>query len=343
MVFADKYFVNMNPSFSNNDLQPKFPEAHPQPVDSDANLLFRCPKCKNQCSRQSINPLDIRYFRFACCYCNNTSEVIDGFKLHKLLHKQQQHQYSQYLQFQMQREIEQREREQQRKRDRENGVSPVYNHPFSIRELLSLQSSSSAGSAAQASPENCTYGTNSVRPSKYSDNSSDHDAETVRQRMQKPSNLTGLGTEIIVTADKTLQYKSRSLNMPNPVYLSSHTNLSNRIEFSSPIEFSNSQDMPSSQVLASPLDLSRSSPLDLSYSATMQSLAFQPINPCGAIQSDSEQRYDCKNCGLIFLDSDMYIMHAGFHNMRNPFMCNLCGVITSNKKDFFAHIATARH
>lgn len=330
----------MNPSFSNNNLQPKSPETHPQTVD--ANRLFRCPTCNNQCSRQPINPLDIRYFRFACYYCNETSEVIDGFKLHKLLHKQQQHQYSQYLQFQMQREIEQREREQQRKRVRDNSDGPVYNHPFSIRNLLGLQSSSSAGLAVRVSPENRTYGTNSVGPSNYSNNSSDRDAKTARQRMQKPSDPTGLGTEIIVTnTDKTLQNKS--LNISSPVYLSSPTNLSSRIEFSSAIGLLNSQDTPSSQVSASPLDLSMSSPLDLSCLATMKSPAFQPTNPCGAIQSDSEQRYDCTNCGLIFLDSDMYTMHVGFHNIRNPFMCNLCGVITSNKKDFFAHIATAKH
>lgn len=340
----------MDPSISGIQLRPSFSETHPQPVNLGANMLLRCPNCCNYCTKQLINPAEIDHFRFACYYCNYTSEEnIDKFKLHNLLkiHEQQQHQYNQYLQHHVQHE--QRERAQPQQQDYGNNGGPVSpsSHPFSIRRLLEFQDSPS---------ENHTSSSNIIGPSNYySDSTGRSNEETVGPLLEKHSDFNGLRINKMVTttADKTLKCKTSTLKDLNPINLpccrdlSSPVNLPNSVNVSSPIHLSSFQNSSSSLVSSSPLDLSKSNLLNASHSTAMKSTVSRKkstvIEPCKVMQSDLKQQYICYHCELIFLDSEMYTMHAGFHNIKNHLMCNLCGIITSNKKDFFAHIATAKH
>ena len=51
----------------------------------------------------------------------------------------------------------------------------------------------------------------------------------------------------------------------------------------------------------------------------------------------------CQFCEIAFSDSIMFSIHMGYHGFQNPFKCNMCGMETSDKVEFFLHIATKPH
>nr|QRF78331.1 Hunchback [Owenia fusiformis] len=65
--------------------------------------------------------------------------------------------------------------------------------------------------------------------------------------------------------------------------------------------------------------------------------------PNGFHPAKNGGRYECSFCHLAFLDCVMYTMHMGYHSNRDPFRCNMCGVHTKDKVEFFLHIARAAH
>ncbi|RNA33957.1 zinc finger Aiolos isoform X1 [Brachionus plicatilis] len=59
------------------------------------------------------------------------------------------------------------------------------------------------------------------------------------------------------------------------------------------------------------------------------------------LSSDSSQQsseYRCKYCNIVFNEYPLYSIHAGMHSNSNPWKCNVCGHLCSNKIDFAVHI-----
>lgn len=48
--------------------------------------------------------------------------------------------------------------------------------------------------------------------------------------------------------------------------------------------------------------------------------------------------YRCKYCNIVFNEYPLYSIHAGMHSNSNPWKCNVCGHLCSNKIDFAVHI-----
>lgn len=48
--------------------------------------------------------------------------------------------------------------------------------------------------------------------------------------------------------------------------------------------------------------------------------------------------YRCKYCNIVFNEYPLYSIHAGMHSSSNPWKCNVCGHLCSNKIDFAVHI-----
>jgi hunchback-like protein len=58
---------------------------------------------------------------------------------------------------------------------------------------------------------------------------------------------------------------------------------------------------------------------------------------------NSSEVYHCSHCDITFNDIVLYSMHRGYHGYQDPFKCNMCGVQTTGKVDFFLHIARSPH
>ena len=59
-------------------------------------------------------------------------------------------------------------------------------------------------------------------------------------------------------------------------------------------------------------------------------------NLSDSFQQSSE--YRCKYCNIVFNEYSLYSIHVGMHSNSNPWKCNVCGQICSNKIDFAVHI-----
>lgn len=46
----------------------------------------------------------------------------------------------------------------------------------------------------------------------------------------------------------------------------------------------------------------------------------------------------CKYCEIIYLDRTLFQLHMGLHNVNNPWQCNACGRICSNRLEFSSHV-----
>ncbi len=55
------------------------------------------------------------------------------------------------------------------------------------------------------------------------------------------------------------------------------------------------------------------------------------------------QIQECLNCGLVFLDCTLYLLHKGLHSDSDPWKCNLCGQACGDKYMFHTHIISADH
>jgi hunchback-like protein len=62
-----------------------------------------------------------------------------------------------------------------------------------------------------------------------------------------------------------------------------------------------------------------------------------------ALSSSKAEVYCCDHCDIAFSDVVLYSMHKGYHGYQDPFKCNMCGVQTANKVEFFLHIARSSH
>ena len=64
------------------------------------------------------------------------------------------------------------------------------------------------------------------------------------------------------------------------------------------------------------------------------------------VQSESSSTkvsYECHHCDIVFRDCVMYTMHMGYHGFHDALKCNMCGYLSSDKVDFFLHIARVAH
>lgn len=75
-------------------------------------------------------------------------------------------------------------------------------------------------------------------------------------------------------------------------------------------------------------------------------------NPRPSLQSSSSRRkgrackldtFQCDFCDMLFKDSDMFTIHMKYHEFENPFKCKECGLQTTNRLDFFVHLARIPH
>ena len=57
----------------------------------------------------------------------------------------------------------------------------------------------------------------------------------------------------------------------------------------------------------------------------------------------STRSFECQHCDIMFGDCVMYTMHMGYHGFHDPLKCNMCGYASSDKVDFFLHIARIAH
>lgn len=62
-----------------------------------------------------------------------------------------------------------------------------------------------------------------------------------------------------------------------------------------------------------------------------------------SVSENNPEVYHCAHCDIIFNDFLLYSIHKGYHGFQDPFTCNMCGVQTANKVDFFLHIARSSH
>jgi hunchback-like protein len=62
-----------------------------------------------------------------------------------------------------------------------------------------------------------------------------------------------------------------------------------------------------------------------------------------ALSTSKPEVYFCGHCDITFSDVILYSMHKGYHGYQDPFKCNMCGVETLNKVEFFLHIARSSH
>jgi hypothetical protein len=68
-----------------------------------------------------------------------------------------------------------------------------------------------------------------------------------------------------------------------------------------------------------------------------------PCSPNGSSpnisgQSDDQSSYKCTFCNIVFDEYPLYSIHAGMHSSSNPWKCNVCHQVCSNKIDFAVHI-----
>ena len=57
------------------------------------------------------------------------------------------------------------------------------------------------------------------------------------------------------------------------------------------------------------------------------------------IQACSNLR--CDSCGISFDDEIVHAIHRGWHSLRDPFRCNLCGKLYENRYSFYSHLGRA--
>ncbi|XP_067014444.2 protein hunchback [Anabrus simplex] len=58
---------------------------------------------------------------------------------------------------------------------------------------------------------------------------------------------------------------------------------------------------------------------------------------------DKVECHNCTYCDITFKDLVMYTMHMGYHGYQDPFKCNMCGQQTTDRVNFFLHIARSSH
>ncbi|XP_008312799.1 zinc finger protein Pegasus [Cynoglossus semilaevis] len=59
--------------------------------------------------------------------------------------------------------------------------------------------------------------------------------------------------------------------------------------------------------------------------------------------SEQQLMYKCQHCDINFSDNILYTIHMGCHGYENPFQCNICGHMCSDKYDFACHFARGQH
>ncbi|XP_002731311.1 uncharacterized protein LOC100371293 [Saccoglossus kowalevskii] len=72
----------------------------------------------------------------------------------------------------------------------------------------------------------------------------------------------------------------------------------------------------------------------------VSSVTRSTVSPRGG---QSRYPYRCNHCALGFEEVMMYIIHMGCHGSPNPFQCNACGHVCSDKFVFASHLIVAEH
>ena len=47
----------------------------------------------------------------------------------------------------------------------------------------------------------------------------------------------------------------------------------------------------------------------------------------------------CEHCKIHFEDDILFAIHRGWHNLLDPFQCNMCGEQCDNRHGFYSHLA----
>ena len=46
----------------------------------------------------------------------------------------------------------------------------------------------------------------------------------------------------------------------------------------------------------------------------------------------------CEHCKIHFEDEILFAIHRGWHNVTDPFQCNMCGELFNNRHEFYSHL-----
>ena len=82
---------------------------------------------------------------------------------------------------------------------------------------------------------------------------------------------------------------------------------------------------------------------EISSSLSSFSNLFHQVNSTisqiiDALDIAKSESFRCKYCNIVFNEYSLYSIHVGMHSNSNPWKCNVCGHICSNKIDFAVHI-----
>ena len=69
------------------------------------------------------------------------------------------------------------------------------------------------------------------------------------------------------------------------------------------------------------------------------------LAPPGASTADnSDSRWQCRHCLIVFPNQTLYFLHRGFHgDTSDPWRCSGCGAVCSDMYDFNAHLVSFPH
>lgn len=65
--------------------------------------------------------------------------------------------------------------------------------------------------------------------------------------------------------------------------------------------------------------------------------------PIARSADDPSSWYKCTTCDIYYVDHVMYTIHMGSHGFHNPLECNVCGHLSSDKYEFYSHLARGDH
>lgn len=88
----------------------------------------------------------------------------------------------------------------------------------------------------------------------------------------------------------------------------------------------------------------------LGYESSMNTLTASVINsqpgtPTTAAHTTPDQLLlqKCQHCDIHFVDNILYTIHMGCHGFEQPFQCNICGHMCTDRYDFACHFARGQH
>jgi len=46
----------------------------------------------------------------------------------------------------------------------------------------------------------------------------------------------------------------------------------------------------------------------------------------------------CRHCDIVYADRMLFMLHMGLHNVNNPWQCNMCGTVCTDRQQFALHV-----